>query len=112
MIFVDEIGSVDIREVGPIVRNHASFVNGANVNFVEKAGDNTLRIRTYERGVEEETLSCGTGAMASAAVARKLGMVGDTVQVETWGGPVSVRLGDVNEIEGPARTVFTGAIPL
>jgi diaminopimelate epimerase len=112
VIFVDEIGSVDIREVGPIVRNHASFVNGANVNFVEKAGDNTLRIRTYERGVEEETLSCGTGAMASAAVARKLGMVGDTVQVETWGGPVSVRLGDVNEIEGPARTVFTGAIPL
>ncbi|MDD1651905.1 MAG: diaminopimelate epimerase [Methanomicrobiales archaeon] len=112
VIFVDEIGSVDIREVGPIVRNHASFVNGANVNFVEKAGDNTLRIRTYERGVEEETLSCGTGAMASAAVARKLGMVGDTVQVETWGGPLSVRLGEVNEIEGPARTVFTGSIPL
>jgi len=112
VIIVDEIGSVDVREIGPIVRNHVSFVNGANVNFVEKAGENTLRIRTYERGVEEETLSCGTGAMASAAVARKLGMVGDTVQVETWGGPVSVRLGDVNEIEGPARTVFTGAIPL
>ncbi|MDD1653606.1 MAG: diaminopimelate epimerase [Methanomicrobiales archaeon] len=112
VIFVDEIGIVDIKAVAPPIRNHASFVNGANVNFVEKAGENTLRIRTYERGVEEETLSCGTGAMASAAVARKLGMVGDTVQVETWGGPVSVRLGDVNEIEGPARTVFTGAIPL
>jgi diaminopimelate epimerase len=112
VIIVDEIGIVDMEEVGPIVRNHASFVNGANVNFVEKAGENTLRIRTYERGVEEETLSCGTGAMASAAVARKLGMVGDTVQVETWGGPVSVRLGEVNEIEGPARTVFTGEIPL
>lgn len=112
VIIVDEIGIVDVKEVGPIVRNHASFINGANVNFVEKAGENTLRIRTYERGVEEETLSCGTGAMASAAVARKLGLVGDTVQVETWGGPVSVRLGEMNEIEGPARTVFTGAIPL
>jgi diaminopimelate epimerase len=112
VIIVDEIGSVDLKAVGPIVRNHVSFVNGANVNFVEKAGENTLRIRTYERGVEEETLSCGTGAMASAAVARKLGMVGDTVRVETWGGPVSVKLGEVNEIEGPARTVFTGEIPL
>ena len=112
VIFVDEIGSVDIGEVGPLVRNHASFITGANVNFVEKAGENTLRIRTYERGVEDETLSCGTGAMASAAVARKLGMVGDAVQVETWGGPLKVRLGDVNEMEGPARTVFTGAITL
>jgi diaminopimelate epimerase len=112
VIIVDEIGSIDIHAVAPLVRNHASFVNGANVNFVEKAGENTLRIRTYERGVENETLSCGTGAMASAAVARNLGMVGDTVQVETWGGPLTVRLGDVNEMEGPARTVFTGSIPL
>jgi diaminopimelate epimerase len=112
VIIVDEIGSVDIKAVAPLIRNHATFLDGANVNFVEKAGENTLRIRTYERGVEEETLSCGTGAMASAAVARKMGMVGDTVQVETWGGPLKVRLGDVNEMEGPARTVFTGAIPL
>jgi diaminopimelate epimerase len=112
VVMVDEIGIVDLDTVAPLIRNHASFVIGANVNFVEKAGENTLRIRTYVRGVEEESISCGTGAMASAAVARKLGMVGDTVKVETWGGPVTVRLGDVNEMEGPARTVFSGAIRL
>jgi len=62
--------------------------------------------------VEAETLSCGTGAMASAAVARKLGMVGDTVRVETVGGPLTIRLGEKNEMEGPARTVFTGSLEL
>jgi diaminopimelate epimerase len=112
VVFVDEVGSVDIAELAPAIRNHHTFPNGANVNFVEKGGENTLHIRTYERGVEAETLSCGTGAMASAAVARKLGMVGDTVHVETVGGPLTVRLGEKNEMEGPARTVFTGSLEL
>jgi diaminopimelate epimerase len=112
VIFVDEVGSVDIEAVAPPIRNHPSFITGANVNFVEKGGENLLHIRTYERGVEAETLSCGTGAMASAAVARKLGMVGDTVHVETVGGPLTVRLGEKNEMEGPARTVFTGSLEL
>ena len=112
VIFVDEVGAVEIEEVAPAIRNHHTFPQGANVNFVEKKGENHLHIRTYERGVEAETLSCGTGAMASAAVARKLGMVGDTVQVETVGGPLVVRLGEKNEMEGPARTVFTGSLEL
>jgi diaminopimelate epimerase len=112
VVFVDEVGSVDLEEVAPAIRNHPTFIAGANVNFVEKRGENLLHIRTYERGVEAETLSCGTGAMASAAVARKLGMVGDTVHVETVGGPLTVRLGEKNEMEGPARTVFTGSLEL
>ncbi|HUK38083.1 MAG TPA: diaminopimelate epimerase [Methanomicrobiales archaeon] len=112
VVFVDEVGAVDIAELGPAIRNHHTFPNGANVDFVEKSGENTLHIRTYERGVEGETLSCGTGAMAAAAVARKLGMVGDAVHVETVGGPLTVRLGEKNEMEGPARTVFTGSLEL
>jgi len=112
VVFVDEVGSIDIEDAAPPIRNHHTFLAGANVNFVEKRGENLLHIRTYERGVEAETLSCGTGAMASAAVARKLGMVGDTVQVETAGGPLTVRLGEKNEMEGPARTVFTGSLEL
>jgi diaminopimelate epimerase len=112
VVFVDEVGAVEMAELAPAIRNHHTFLNGANVNFVEKDGENTLHIRTYERGVEAETLSCGTGAMASAAVARKLGMVGDTVHVETVGGPLIVRLGEKNEMEGPARTVFTGSLEL
>ena len=110
VVIVDEVGSVDIGDLAPAIRNHHTFPNGANVNFVEKSGENTLHIRTYERGVEAETLSCGTGAMASAAVARKLGMVGDTVHVETVGGPLTIKLGEKNEMEGPARTVFTGSL--
>jgi diaminopimelate epimerase len=110
VVFVDEVGAIDMAELAPAIRNHHSFLAGANVNFVEKREENLLHIRTYERGVEAETLSCGTGAMASAAMARKLGMVGDTVQVETAGGPLTVRLGEKNEMEGPARTVFTGSL--
>jgi diaminopimelate epimerase len=112
VVFVDEVGAVEMAELAPAIRNHHTFLTGANVNFVEKSGENALHIRTYERGVEAETPSCGTGAMASAAVARKLGMVGDTVHVETVGGPLTVRLGEKNEMEGPARTVFTGSLEL
>jgi diaminopimelate epimerase len=112
VVFVDEVGAVEMAELAPAIRNHHTFLTGANVNFVEKREENVLHIRTYERGVEAETLSCGTGAMASAAVARKLGMVGDTVHVETAGGPLTVRLGEKNEMEGPARTVFTGSLEL
>ncbi|HVN65540.1 MAG TPA: diaminopimelate epimerase [Methanomicrobiales archaeon] len=112
VVFVDEVGAVEMAELAPAIRNHRTFIAGANVNFVEKSGENILHIRTYERGVEAETLSCGTGAMASAAVARKLGMVGDTVRVETVGGPLTIRLGEKNEMEGPARTVFTGSLEL
>jgi diaminopimelate epimerase len=112
VVFVDEVGAVEMAELAPAIRNHRTFIAGANVNFVEKSGENILHIRTYERGVEAETLSCGTGAMASAAVARKLGLVGDTVRVETVGGPLTIRLGEKNEMEGPARTVFTGSLEL
>ena len=112
VVFVDEVGSVNIEDVAPPIRNHHTLLIGANVNFVEKRGENLLHIRTYERGVEAETLSCGTGAMAAAAVARKLGMVGDTVHVETVGGPLTIRFGEKTEMEGPARTVFTGSLEL
>jgi diaminopimelate epimerase len=108
--YKEEILEYTVYAVNTAIRNHHSFLAGANVNFVEKREENLLHIRTYERGVEAETLSCGTGAMASAAMARKLGMVGDTVQVETAGGPLTVRLGEKNEMEGPARTVFTGSL--
>ncbi len=110
VIFVREIGAVDIGRLGPMVRNHPTFPKGANVNFVEVGEDDTLRIRTFERGVEAETYSCGTGATASAAVAHRKGLVGKTVAVETMGGPLVIRLGEETTMEGPAETVFTGSI--
>jgi diaminopimelate epimerase len=110
VIMVDAVDGVDMAAIAPAIRHHATFQKGANVNFVEKTGENSIRIRTFERGVEDETLSCGTGATASAAVARKLGLVGDTVEVETRGGPLTIYLKDGAKMQGPATTVFTGVI--
>mgnify|MGYP000933841217 FL=1 len=110
VVFVDDIDAVDIATVAPTIRHHPSFLEGANVNFVEEAGEETLRIRTFERGVEDETLSCGTGATAAAAVARHLGKIGDAVRVETRGGPLTIRFGETVTMEGPANTVFMGRI--
>jgi diaminopimelate epimerase len=110
VILVDAIDAIDVETVAPAIRNHATFEKGANVNFVERAGPDSIRIRTFERGVEEETLSCGTGATASAAVMNKLGLTGDTVNVETRGGPLTIYLKDGVKMEGPATTVFSGKI--
>jgi len=110
VIIVDAIDAIDVEEVAPAIRHHATFEKGANVNFVERTGSDSIRIRTFERGVEEETFSCGTGATASAAVMYKLGYTGDTVKVETRGGPLTIYLKDGAKMEGPATTVFSGKI--
>jgi diaminopimelate epimerase len=110
VVMVTAVDTIDVVSVAPDIRHHATFPNGANVNFVEKAGENSIRIRTFERGVEDETLSCGTGATASAAVAHKLGLVGETVNVETLGGSLTIYLVDGVKMEGPAETVFAGII--
>jgi diaminopimelate epimerase len=110
VIFVDAVDAIDVETAAPAIRRHASFEKGANVNFVERTGPDSIRIRTFERGVEEETLSCGTGATASAAIVHKLGYTGDTVSVETRGGPLIIYLKDGAKMEGPATTVFSGKI--
>jgi len=111
VIIVDAVDAVDLGSVAPKIRHHTSFPKGANVNFAERTGENSIRIRTFERGVEDETLSCGTGATASAAVVHKLGLTGDVVDVETRGGPLTISLKDGGAtMEGPATTVFKGII--
>jgi len=110
VIIVDAVDAIDVGSVAPAIRHHPTFGKGANVNFVERTGPDSIRIRTFERGVEEETLSCGTGATASAAVVHKLGYTGDTVSVETRGGPLTICLKDGATMEGPATTVFSGTI--
>jgi len=110
VIFVGSVEDTNIEALAPPVRHHESFPKGANVNFVEKTGEDSIRIRTFERGVEGETLSCGTGATASAAVAHHLGIVGETVKVETEGGPLVIYLQNGAQMEGPATTVFSGVI--
>jgi len=110
VIFVEDVAAVDIEAAAPQIRRHPSFPKGANVNFVQVTGKASIKIRTFERGIEGETESCGTGATASAAVAHHLGLVGAEVQVETNGGPLVITCGERTLMRGPAATVFTGAI--
>jgi len=112
VVIVDDLDGVEIDEAAFPIRHHPTFPEGANVDFVQVESPGSLRVRTFERGVEGETLSCGTGAAASAAVARRLGLVGENVEVETPGGPLTVRLGRDTTLTGPAETVFTGVISL
>lgn len=112
VVFVEELDAIDVEAVAPAIRRHPSFPEGANVNFVQVTGPGSIRVRTFERGVEGETLSCGTGATASAAIAHRLGLVGATVEVETAGGPLTIALGTSTTMTGPAETVFSGVIPL
>jgi diaminopimelate epimerase len=109
VILVDAVDAVDIVAVAPEIRHHPTFLHGANVNFVQRTGEDSLRVRTFERGVEDETHSCGTGATASAAVVHHLGYMKGPIQVETKGGPLTIHFDpDGTKMEGPAVTVFTG----
>lgn len=108
VIFVDDLG-LSVNEIAPLIRHNGVFPEGANVNFVRPK--EPFEVRTFERGVEAETLSCGTGAVASASVARRLGFVGDEVLVKTRGGPLIVTFEEENAfMEGPAVTVYSGEL--
>jgi diaminopimelate epimerase len=108
VIFVEDM-VFDIRETAPLIRHNSLFPEGANVNFA-KIGQ-PLQIRTFERGVEGETFSCGTGAVASASVAHRLGLVEDEVVVETKGGPLIITFEEGKAfMEGPAVTVCSGEL--
>ncbi len=111
VIPVEDVDQVDLESLGPLVRYHRTFPQGANVNLMQDLGNSRIRIRTYERGVESETLSCGTGATAAAAIAHRIGLAGERVEVETPGGPLVIELGEETRMTGPAETVFYGLIP-
>jgi diaminopimelate epimerase len=75
---VKDVEAIDADRCGRMMRHHPQLApTGTNVNFVQVTGRHELRVRTYERGVEAETLSCGSGAVASVVIARQRGLVGD-----------------------------------
>ncbi|HEY5371255.1 MAG TPA: diaminopimelate epimerase, partial [Hanamia sp.] len=105
---------------GRKIRNSRDFVvKGINVNFVETLSKDKIYVRTYERGVENETLSCGTGVTASALVSAHNDNGFNRVEVKTKGGNLSVEFDKNSETEfvniwlcGPAHFVFSGEIEL
>jgi len=94
VIFVDNIEEIQITEIARSIRYSDVFPQGINVNFVKKISDKKIAIRTYERGVEDETLSCGTGSVASAVVANLLGLTSSSepVEVITNGGLLKIEI--------------------
>lgn len=108
VLFVDSYDDIDVRDLGNKIRNLKAFKpDGVNVNFV-KSDKHNLYVRTYERGVEDETLSCGSGALASAYIATKLFLKESPIVIETRGGQLQVTIKDKLYLEGPAKFVFDG----
>jgi diaminopimelate epimerase len=111
VIFVDDL-DFDIVPVARKIRYSSIFPEGTNVNFAEVEDRKKIRVRTYERGVEDETLSCGTGSVAVSAVANKLGIVDEYVEVMTKGGVLKIELADTAYMTGSANRVCDGEIHL
>ncbi len=87
--FVDNVDTVDVKEIGAKTRYHEYFKpEGTNANFAEVVDKNTIKLRTYERGVEDETLACGTGATAAAVIAILKGKCESPVSVLTRSGKI------------------------
>ncbi|MBI3604606.1 MAG: diaminopimelate epimerase [Nitrospirae bacterium] len=116
--FSRDIDEINVPETGPKVRYHPRFLpEGTNANFVDILTERELRIRTYERGVEAETLACGTGAVASVLVGRLLYKMTSPVTVYPKGDiPLKVHFketgGEFSDIylEGDARVIFEGVL--
>src|ERR1700731_10402 len=117
---VSKVDDVDVRRRGQPIRRHKMFSPaGANVNFIEKIGAQKILLRTFERGVEDETLACGTGVVASALIFAATEKVDGPISVTVRSGSeLSVdfnRAGDQFTnvpLTGPAEFAFEGAIEI
>jgi diaminopimelate epimerase len=120
VLFVTDADQAMVQQHGREIRFHTHFSpKGTNVNFVQKLGDNTIRVRTYERGVEGETLACGTGVTASALISARLLGFKSPVKVQVQGGDVlqvsfADQSGEFSDVRltGPADFAYEGSIEL
>ncbi len=116
VMMVDELTNYDVTNIGRTIRQGAPyFEEGTNVNFVERLDNDIFSVRTYERGVEDETLSCGTGVTAVALSMHATGAINqEEVIVNTLGGELRVTFDKIEDgyqnifLIGPAKQVFKG----
>ncbi|MDP8292260.1 MAG: diaminopimelate epimerase [Candidatus Orphnella occulta] len=115
--FINDIESLDLISFGSSIRYHKIFApNGTNVNIVSFKDKRSILARTYERGVEDETLACGTGSVASAVISGVVKGLKSPVTVCTRGGDLKIYFTVKNDIicnaflEGQAKEVFKGQI--
>lgn len=115
---VDDVEDFPVFDVGRAIRMHQKFMpEGTNADFVSVLDERRIALRTYERGVEDETLACGTGSVAAAVVLAALGKVSPPVTVETRGGVpliVDFYMSDLGfcdvSLSGEARVVYRGEL--
>jgi diaminopimelate epimerase len=116
VLFVPDADKAMVQPLGAEIRFHPHFApRGTNVNFVQVRGQGAIRVRTYERGVEGETLACGTGVTASALIAAELHNFKSPIQVQVQGGDMlevsfegkGAQLANIS-LTGPAEFVFEG----
>lgn len=120
VLFVPDADRAMVQQLGPEVRRHQHFApRGTNVNFVQVLGPGRIRVRTFERGVEGETLACGTGVTASALIAARVHGFESPVRVQVQSGDqLEVSFKDAGSgfsdvrLTGPAEFVFDGKINL
>jgi diaminopimelate epimerase len=105
VLLVDDPADARVTQHGPRLEHDDRFPNRTNVEFIAVEDRGRLQMRVWERGVGE-TLSCGTGACASAAVAHRRGLVDDDVTVVVPGGELQVALGETIRLGGPVRHLF------
>jgi diaminopimelate epimerase len=118
VVFVDRVDDLDVVTLGREIRFHPEFAPaGTNANFVQPGKDNSIQIRTYERGVEDETLACGTGAIAGAIISAGRFDLPSPIEVKTRSGALlsiyfDLKNGQFSKIymEGDARIIYTGEL--
>jgi diaminopimelate epimerase len=120
--FIQDIQNLDVFSEGRKLRHNPVFGSGGtNINFAEITQDQVINIRTYERGVEDETLACGTGITATAIAAHHAGLIrqNKSIKLRARGGELSVSFmvdpdGNYKSIylQGPAKMVFEGSIDI
>ena len=116
VLLVDDVERVEVVGRGRPLRSHAALADGANVNFVSRDSTGGWRIRTYERGVEDETLACGTGTVAAAALLAAWGETDAETRIPTRSGrPLIVSFSEregapIPSLRGEGRIVFRGEL--
>ena len=119
VLYVPDADKAMVMSLGPEIRRHAHFgPRGTNVNFVQVLGPNHIRVRTFERGVEGETLACGTGVCASAMISARVHKFISPVKVQVQGGDMlEVGFKDGTDFDdvrltGPADFAFEGSVEI
>lgn len=111
VMVVKNVDTAPVNTLGPLLENHPSFPQRANIGFLQIINRQHARLRVYERGAGE-TLACGTGACAAMVAGRLRGLLDDQVTMELTGGPLQISWSGQGSVmmTGPATTVFEGQV--